>query len=103
MQYSHLKLGSFSQKLREIERGGIKKISRIFFCLNFFFFKFFLPLLPAMKASLNVLVFSRFNDPSRLLVFNPPLLKFCGGLGGSGLPNPALSRLGNDPVGAILL
>ena len=56
-----------------------------------------------MKASLNVLVFSRFNDPSRLLVFNPPLLKFCGGLGGSGLPNPALSRLGNDPVGAILL
>lgn len=40
MQYSHLKLGSFSQNLREIERGGIKKISRIFFCLNFFFLIF---------------------------------------------------------------
>ena len=55
------------------------------------------PLLPAMKASLNVLVFSRFNDPSRRL---NPLLKLCGacgGLGGSGLPNPALSLLGNDP------
>ena len=102
MQYSHLKLGSFSQKLREIERGGIKKKFHEYFFASIFL-KVFLPLLPAMKASLNVLVFSRFNDPSRLLVFNPPLLKFCGGLGGSGLPNPALSRLGNDPVGAILL
>ena len=61
------------------------------------FFVYYLPLLP-MKAllSLKVEVFSLFKDPSLLLL--NPLLKFCGGLGGSGLPNPALSRRGNDPA-----
>ena len=64
-----------------------------------------------MKASLNELLLSLFRELSLLRgqfrSFEFPATGFevgsVAGGPGSGLPKPALSLLGNEPVGAILL